>query len=110
MNANGAVGSSLTLFAVVGILQREGESPHAAVVRCRVDDRKTLRISAELASDSIQVLSLTDGVRRVALYHACSANSCHVSRDNSIKHSANVLEGGKFYFQTRRNGYPARTA
>ena len=101
LDANGAVGSSLNLFFDVGILQREGESPHAAVVRCRVDDRKILKISAELDSESLQVLSLTDGVCRVTLYHACPANSCHVSRDNSIKHSANVLGGGTFCIQTR---------
>ena len=110
LNANGGVGSSLNLFAIVGIMQRVDEGPHAAVVRCRVDERKTLTTSGEMDSESGQALSLTDGVRRVALYHACTSNSCCVSRHNSIKHSASFLSSGTFYFQSRRQGHPARIA
>ena len=61
----------------------------------------------------LTLLRLTGDVRRVGLIHTCSMSSketdCHVSEDvGVITHAAGLLSGGRFYYLTKRRGYPPR--
>lgn len=109
---------SIQLFCILGLIGWEQSSESvsqtfAIVQRCDILDSNFLRASSPR---KMKLLRLQEGVRKIGLVRACSESqnsSFPCTLDHSmgtVLHGKSVLSGGKYYFYTRRNGYPPRMA
>lgn len=105
------------LFAVVGILKRNGdERVWAVVLPCSGSDDRILQVTGanlletQGTNKEVRLLRLDGSARRVATFHACGKvrfDGCTFDeRKKMITHAKTVLQGGLYYFTTRLGGYP----
>ena len=109
--------SDIALYAVLGFIKRSSEDVLWAVaIRCKTEasrGQRVLRISEHCRSaDSLQLLQMGNNVRRVGLSHQCTTDGpCEIQvSERKVKHKRDVLDYGKYIFQTRKHGYPPRMA
>jgi len=84
------------VYAVIGVLGKTGTIPWAIVRLCNLIVLDSFDIVQVCINRAIQVLKLTDGVRRVGIQHACYllGNSCNTNHGfRNVSHSEPLLEG-----------------
>ena len=99
-------------FAVLGVIEREEEEfPWVVAVRCSKSE-KMLRTMPNIGPNDIQLLYLTEKVRRISVFHACHESDiwgCAVDACSKLlKHKGNIFSGEWFHWFDRKSGYPPR--